>query len=133
VAFLTYRSNARVNHGRWLLSLYEKFYEEAHYKPVRALLDYGGPSELDRIRRALENHDNVELEEQVVDYLNFFEFIAQLRELKELTEKEIDGLFQYYVELLLKHDFLAKYIREQGFERLRDDLDARKNRRAAGN
>ena len=67
VAVFAYCRNVRLKRAEWLRSLFEKFYETERYKAVRTRLD--NADELQK--RGLE-------EELLVDYLNFFEFIASL-------------------------------------------------------
>ena len=63
-------------------------------------------------------HTDDELCELFVDYLNFFEYIANLWELKQLSREEILKLFEYYLRLLQQHDFIVSFIRDNGFESL---------------
>lgn len=58
------------------------------------------------------------LVEDFVDYLNFFEFVASLRRLGQLKTTEISMLFDYYLRLLCRHEFVRDYIRRHGFEGL---------------
>ncbi len=53
-----------------------------------------------------------------MDYLNFFEYIASLSRLGQLSQPEILMLFEYYLRLASDREFVRKFIREQGFENL---------------
>lgn len=113
----TYRRAVRTRHAEWLYSLYSKFYEESHYKKTRRLLDYGPAGELQRTYDGLRQGD-AEVSEPIVDYLNFFEFIAGLWVMKELSTDEICHLFDYYLRLVAQHPPLVEFVRTQGFENL---------------
>ncbi|MEK7409029.1 MAG: hypothetical protein AAB225_28530 [Acidobacteriota bacterium] len=65
--------------------------------------------------------------EQLVDYLNFFEFTAHLWRSKQLDLDEIDGLFNYYLENLTKHHFVSEFL-TKGFEALSDLLATMKEK-----
>ncbi len=96
-----------------------KFFETAGYKRIRRLLDSNETDpELAQLRDAIATDANSELAEAFVDYLNFFEFVASLRKLGQLNVEEIAMLFDYYLRLLAKHDFVRSYIRTNGFEEL---------------
>lgn len=56
------------------------------------------------------------------DYLNFFEFVAGLKAMKQLSLHEIKMLFEYYIRLLKRHDFVVKFIENQSFENLNKTL-----------
>ena len=75
---------------------------------------------MEQFQNSILNHDDVLLEEKLVDYLNFFEFIASLWKLGQLSIQEINLMFEYYIRLLGKFDFLMKYIHDEGFEGLAD-------------
>ena len=58
------------------------------------------------------------------DYLNFFEFMAYLQSSKQLSRRDVDALFSYYLGCLKKHPEAAAYIRNpaKGYENLRKQL-----------
>jgi hypothetical protein len=113
----TYRRAVVTRHAEWLHSLYSKFYEESHYKKTRRLLDYGPADELQRVYDGLRQGD-AELSEPIVDYLNFFEFIAGLWVMGELSTEEIRHLFDYYLRLIARHPPILEFVATQGFENL---------------
>lgn len=103
--------------------MHAKFFESENYKKIRRILDYQTEPEFSRLRQAALDGTYDELVEELVDYLNFFEFVASLERLGQLKQREISVLFQYYLSLLRKHDFVRDYIRTQGFEDLQRLLD----------
>ncbi len=117
-AFYTYLRNSRLRRAEWLLSVYEKFYEQDHYKRIRHVIDFQ-TSELDKLGQGLEAGGGNELVELFVDYLNFFEFIASLWRLRQLSLDEIRMMFEYYLMRLTDFEFIMRFIRAQGFETLR--------------
>jgi hypothetical protein len=61
-------------------------------------------------------HD--ELAEAFVDYLNFFEFVASLWKMRQLSKREIGMIFEYYLLNLKEHEFAMNFIRQNSFENL---------------
>jgi hypothetical protein len=114
----TYWRNSQTRRAEWLCRLYEKFYEGDHYRKVRRILDYEPKEELTKLCDGLTGKGDAELAEQLVDYLNFFEFIASLWAMKQLSLREIRMLFQYYLELNARHEPVFQFIKTQGFENL---------------
>lgn len=112
LALISYRTQIRLKRAEWLKTLFEKFFENPTFKDIRRKMDYN--------MAALQNnlHKDQELEENLVDYLNFFELIASLWKLKQISLHEIRMLFEYYVNLIQKSSFLRTYLEKQGFENL---------------
>lgn len=117
VAVITYRRDSSRRRAQWLQSFYEKFFEKPEYKKIRFILDYQ-PPEYEEIRAVLESDAADERAEDVVDYLNFFEFMASLWRLGQISFEDICMLFDYYLRNLNSHDWLRKFVHEQGFESL---------------
>jgi hypothetical protein len=103
IGVITYCRNLKLKRAEWLKSLFEKFYENPQYKIVRHKIDAG--NELIK-------------EKDLVDYLNFFEFVASLWKLNQIKKKEVLMLFEYYLNLLNHHPEIYQYIEKYGFENL---------------
>jgi hypothetical protein len=132
LALLTFRRNANVRRAEWLSSLHAKFFEASSYKRIRRVLDSSDSDpELGQLRATLAADESSELAEAFVDYLNFFEFVASLRKLRQLKTKEISMLFDYYLRLLCKHGFVRDYVQQNGFEELEKLLKECGDRRRA--
>ena len=84
VTIHTYRRNSGLKRAEWLYQLHQKFYEEAIYKEMRHLIDYEREEQIQKLKKGIENDCEDELIESLVDYLNFFDFIASLWKLKQL-------------------------------------------------
>jgi len=113
LSLITFRKNQRVRKAEWLTKLYEKFYEQEHYKDVRKWIDFGILDE------QLKEDADHKKEEKLADYLNFFEFIATLEKMKQLRVDEIQNLFAYYLRLLKQSPTCSRYIAENKFKNLR--------------
>ena len=122
IGLAIYRSNSRTRRAEWLYSLYAKFYEDDHYKGMRRILDGGQPAQLTALNADLAAGNASDLCEQLVDYLNFFEFVASLRKMNQVSEKEIRRLFDYYLRLLDGHAQVLSFVKSEGFEDLHQML-----------
>jgi hypothetical protein len=126
IAVATYRQNYQLRRAKWLRLLYEEFYDDPKHKFIRRILDYEDEGDLKRLKNAALKDTEPELEEHFVDYLYFFEFISSLWLMKQITRKEIDMLFDYYVKLLLEHDFILPYLKREGYNNTVKFLEAYK-------
>ena len=119
LAIVTFWRAAKVRRAEWLSNLHAKFFESVAYKQIRRILDSNeSDPEFAQLRASIGSDESSILVEAFVDYLNFFEFVASLRRLRQLRSEEISMMFDYYLRLLCKHDFVRDYIRKQGFEGL---------------
>jgi hypothetical protein len=118
VAYITYRRSVRTKRAEWLASLHETFFETERYAHVRRVLDYQEEPLYTELAQAVAAGTYLPLADEFYRYLNFFELMASLRELREISDEEILGLFEYDLRLLTKHRFILDALPVQGFERL---------------
>jgi len=118
LALLTFRTNLKVRRAEWLSTLYDSFYVKSELKAIRAALDYRG-SEHDELLSCIDSdQENWVRLEPLVDYLNFFEFIAVLWTMNQLSITEIELMFGYYLRLLGKEPSVVEFCRENEFKNL---------------
>lgn len=118
VALVNYRRSVRTRRAEWLASLHEKFFESDRYKEVRRVLDYHSEPQYAELTGAIAAGTHHVLADELYRYLNFFELLAGLRLLGQISDEEIIGLFDYDLRLIKQHEFVAASLRPQGFERL---------------
>lgn len=125
LAIRDYRTRALAEKSKWFLQLYEKLFEGGQFKDVRRKLDYGDTDEIKMlIHRDAQSLEFSEAQQakfdSFTDYLNFFEFIARLKEIGQLTSDDIDATFNYYLLLLTKprNPEIRQYLKKEGFENL---------------
>lgn len=107
--------------AKWVTALYEKFYENKDLKYVRQVIDCDNDDAgRAAIGKLIANH-----EREFTDYHNFFEYVAYLRMERHLTQKEVDGLFSYYLDCLKKHPEVVEYTKKYGFRKLSELLSNR--------
>lgn len=124
VTIYIYYRNSYLQRAQWLYSLFEKFFHQSNYREMRLLLDHEKSEDIERLKATLKSDCEAQLEEQLVDYLNFFHFIASLWKLGQLPLKEIQMMFQYYICRLADFPFLMQYIHDEGFDGLAELIAA---------
>lgn len=117
-AFFQYRQSVRTRRAELLSSLHEKFFESGRYEEVRQLLDYPEQPGYAALQSAVTLGTFHPLANELYRYLNFFELLASLRILGQISDKEILALFEYDLKLLTSHRFIVDVLKAQGFERL---------------
>lgn len=122
VTALTYYKNSHYEKSKWLNQLYEKFFETSVYSDIRELLDYNSsPNEkYARLKDIIERKSDSEskLQEQLVVYLNFFEYIATLWKTGQISERDVHMMFGYYIKNLEKHGWLMDFAKQNEFKNL---------------
>jgi gamma-glutamylcyclotransferase (GGCT)/AIG2-like uncharacterized protein YtfP len=117
-ALFTYRKSAKLERAKWLMELYNKFYEHDDLKMVRELLEAPDEAKVLNLVRAEPA--------AFTDYLNFFEFLGYLCESKQLKQTDMLAMFEYYLGRLEEIPPVAAYINDpaKGFEKLNKLFDA---------
>jgi hypothetical protein len=121
-AYFTYRRSVRTKRAEWLASLHEKFFETERYAWIRRVLDYRQEPDYSGLAQAVKEQKYHPLADEFYRYLNFFELLASLRKLRQISDEEIIGLFDYDLRLIAEQQFIVDALRPQGFERLADLL-----------
>jgi hypothetical protein len=118
VAARTYRHSVRLRRAEWLRNLFQQYYEQERYRGIRYLLDYRPPRDIEPLHANLREDKCDSTVESLWDYLNFFEFVAGLAELNQLTERDVRLLFQYPLERIVADEEVLRAVDGQGFESL---------------
>ncbi len=120
LALYTFWRNLKVRRAEWLASLYERFYLNEDFKRTRALLDYDSEERTKLLDCLRAEPENARALEPLVDYLNFFEFVASLWKLGQLKTEEVEMMFEYYIRDIAKKPEVMGFVRKEGFERLQE-------------
>jgi len=123
-AVWTYRQNSQRERAKWVVELYEMFFEDDRHKKIRGILDSQANS--DNVETLLADQESGDFDAHTY-YLNFFELVTFLSQEKEIRSADVNTLFEYYIECMLRHDDVVKYINDpkNGFEYLRKLLAKR--------
>ena len=113
-----YRQSVRLKRAEWLQKLYQQSYELERYKTVREILDYRPERELSEIYAHLNDESKGVLVDQLWDYLNFFEFVAGLVELKQIRMADLKLLFEYPLERIADDEQIMARLSQESYEHL---------------
>jgi gamma-glutamylcyclotransferase (GGCT)/AIG2-like uncharacterized protein YtfP len=108
---LKYARSIRQQHANWLHKLFVAFYETDGFKRVRKLYD-------EKPIDAPKVFTDIQAEHDLDDYLNFFEFIAGLVKMKQVTLTEVQSMFEYWIRLMQADLDTLTYLRRFGYENL---------------
>ena len=126
-AAISYRGSVRLKRAEWLQKLYQQFYEVDRYKKIREILD--SERELSDFHVLMDSHPNDDLVWQLWDYLNFFEFVASLKKLKQIEDDDLKLLFEYPIQRIKENARIMGRLEGQGYEQLglllRDTIKSR--------
>lgn len=114
----SYRMSVRLKRAEWLQKLYQQFYETDRYKETARILDYRPEKEISNLHARLEDLTRDDLADNLWEYLNFFEFAAGLLKLKQITQKDLNLLFQYPLQRIAADDMIMARLHPEGFENL---------------
>jgi hypothetical protein len=115
-AAVKYGESKKLERAKWVLQLYEKFYEEVRLRRVREILDCGTASNAG-VDELVDSH-----EPDFIDYLNFFEFVSYLQKSGQVDHADVDALFGYYIRCLADQVRVRKYISDYDFQYLDEAL-----------
>jgi hypothetical protein len=125
LAISDYRKRMVAEKSKWLLQLYEKLFENPQYKSVRRQLDFEDTDDIRALIKLDADKGKFAPDEQTrfdafTDYLNFFELVAHLKVIGQLTSDDIQATFDYYLKLLTpQHNpQIRSYLKKEGFENL---------------
>lgn len=118
-AVFNYWESATVRRAEWLFKLYKEFFDAPHFADMRRILDYEADPQHQELEGCMQGlTSNPALEEKLVDYLNFFEFVAHLWKLNRIRLREVRRLFNYYLTQLSERDYVTAYLARNDFEDL---------------
>jgi hypothetical protein len=127
LAYRNYHKQTKLERLKWLQQLYESFYKDNRYRPMRQRIDFDDLDDLLPLLRKNETRSEKLSQAQrdqldeFTDYLNFFEWIAFLEHKGQLPFKDLDVMFNYYLCRIVQIDKqhqnkISKYIKENGYE-----------------
>lgn len=120
---ITYREYTRHRHAEWLHKLHAQFYESDKYKKIRRILDYQRNPDYENLENGIRGEEQFDEScESLVDYLNFFEFLATLRKLDSISQQELLMLFEEYLRMLSvdRNPIVWEFIKSEGYEKLKE-------------
>jgi gamma-glutamylcyclotransferase (GGCT)/AIG2-like uncharacterized protein YtfP len=116
IAVRSYRDGVRLKRAEWLQKLHEQFYGSDRYREMRTILDYESDPEFSLIKKYLAAQTRDQYVSQLFDYLNFFEFVAALEQLRQLKFDHLMLLFEYPLKIIARSAYAQAT--QGGYEQL---------------
>jgi hypothetical protein len=115
VSVLQYRKNSKQTRIRWLFDLHQRIYSDLALGELQIRIE---EADTEFVRKEEGNTLLARLD----SYLNFFEFIAYLKDKKQLRVDEIQAMFAFPLESIRKNEDVHNYIEKYHYEYLRELL-----------
>ena len=102
--------------AEFLVQLHKAFFIEEKYQPIRRVLDSGDEGVGSELAKLIDEDS-----EELIDFLNFFEFNAYLAKCGNISKHDLNAVLGYYFKLLKRRAALRSYIMapENSFEHLK--------------
>jgi len=124
--FITYRKyseHATFNKSKWLHEVYTEFFNKDKHREIRRRFDKDDNKKegiyeiLEKMNNESKDESDKKLEDDFIDYCNFFEMIIILKKNKSVNDKIINGMFGYYIGLF-DDDEIKEWLKKYRFKHL---------------
>lgn len=116
---LRYLRSERIRKTEQVRELYVMFFDSPRYRRIRFILAYPNSPEFQALRAELESHEvPKEMEGELIDLLNFLEFVSGLVRRGLVARIDIDWMFASFIDRIASIDFIRDYIQRHDFEEL---------------
>ena len=114
-----YLRSERMRQTEQVRELFAMFFDNTRYRRIRFVLDNPDTPEFATLKAELETPGMPrELEGELIDLLNFFEFVTGLTRRGLVARKDIDWMFANFIDRVVGVDFVRAYILRQQFDEL---------------
>jgi len=117
-----YLRSERMRQTEQVRELYKTFFESDRYRRIRFVLAFPESPEYAALRTELATPGMPQaLEGELIDLLNFLEFVSGLTRRGLVSRRDIDWMFASYIERVVAVDFVRAYILRSDFEELSEE------------
>lgn len=114
-----YLRSERMRQTEQVRELFAMFFDNTRYRRIRFVLDNPDTPEFATLKAELETPGMPrELEGELIDLLNFFEFVTGLTRRGLVARKDVDWMFANFIERVVGVDFVRAYILRLEFAEL---------------
>jgi hypothetical protein len=114
-----YLRSERLRQTEQVRELFTMFFDNQRYRRIRFVLANPDAPEFATLKTELETPGMPrELEGELIDLLNFFEFVTGLTHRGLVARKDIDWMFANFIDRTIGVDFVRAYILRQQFDEL---------------
>jgi hypothetical protein len=106
-----YLRSERLRQTEQVRELYRMFFESERYRIIRFVIHHPEAPEFAKLKVELSADGMpLELEGQLIDLLNFFEFVSGLTRRGLVARSDVDWMFANFIDRIVRVDFLRAYI-----------------------
>jgi hypothetical protein len=106
-----YLRSERLRQTEQVRELYRMFFESERYRNIRFILHHPEAPEFATLKAELAADGMPgKIEGQLIDLLNFFEFVSGLTRRGLVARRDVDWMFTNFIDRLVRVDFLRAYI-----------------------
>jgi hypothetical protein len=103
--------------------LYKSFFESEKYRRIRFVLANPEAPEFAALKQELATPGMPKpLEGELIDLLNFLEFVSGLTRRGLVSRSDIDWMFANYIDRVIGLDFVRDYVKRQDLDELNDAI-----------
>lgn len=114
-----YLRSERMRQTEQIRELYNSFFGSEKYRRIRFVLANPEAPEFSALRQELATPGMPKpLEGELIDLLNFLEFVSGLTKRGLISRSDIDWMFANYIDRVIKVDFVRDYVKRQDFDEL---------------
>jgi len=114
-----YLRSERMRQTEQVRELYTMFFGNDRYRRIRFVLANPDTPEFAALRAELASPGMPKpLESELIDLLNFFEFVSGLTRRGLVARRDIDWMFAGFIERVIGIDFIRAYILRHDFDEL---------------
>jgi hypothetical protein len=114
-----YLRSERMHQTEQVRELYRMFFDNIRYRRIRFVLDNADAPEFAALRTELAQPGMPkELEGELIDLLNFFEFVTGLTRRGLVARQDVDWMFANFIERVVEIDFVRAYVLKQTYDEL---------------
>lgn len=114
-----YLRSERMRQTEQVRELFTMFFESDRYRRIRFVLANADCQEFETLRTELATPGLPKpLEGELIDLLNFLEFVSGLTRRGLVSKRDIDWMFANFIERVVEIDFVRAYVARQTFHEL---------------
>jgi hypothetical protein len=116
-----YLRSERMRQTEQVRELYRMFFDNERYRRIRFVLANPEAPEYAALRDELATPGMPKpLEGELIDLLNFFEFVSGLTRRGLVSRRDIDWMFAGFIDRVVAIDFVRAYVLRHDFDELHD-------------
>jgi hypothetical protein len=116
-----YMRSERLRQTEQVRELYRMFFESPRYRRIRFILANPSAPEFAQLQEELSAPGMPkEIEGELIDLLNFFEFVSGLTRRGLVARKDVDWMFANFIARVVSIDFIRDYVLKGDFDELED-------------